>query len=170
MARILYVLCFICFSLAINAENYQYASGLLPKADKIVVYKKKRKMTLFRDGKEIKSYRISLGDRPVGHKQKEGDEKTPEGSYMIDWRNPNSSYYLSLHISYPNKEDKARARKLNVSPGGNIMIHGQPNWLSWVQYLGLGNDWTDGCIAVTNVEMDEIWNSVDNGTPIYIYP
>ncbi len=152
-----------------NGSLFQYASKKLPLADLVIVRKSLRKMTLYQNGMEIKSYRVSLGGNPIGHKQKEGDSKTPEGKYILDWRNPNSSYYLSIHVSYPNREDKIKANKNKVSPGGDIMIHGQPNWLSWIQYLGLGSDWTDGCIAVTNVEMDEIWQSVTNGTPITIY-
>ncbi|THB66305.1 MAG: hypothetical protein D6B27_06890 [Gammaproteobacteria bacterium] len=157
-------------SFAVSSDSGQRAVDDLPKADKVIVYKKRRLMMLLADGFVIKSYRISLGGNPVGHKQQQGDSKTPEGKYTLDWKNPKSSFYLSIHISYPNKDDRQRAKKNGVSPGGSIMVHGQPNWMSWAQYLRLGSDWTDGCIAVTNVEMDEIWQSVDAGTPIYIFP
>ena len=142
----------------------------LPKADKVVVQKAKRMLTLYANDQKIKSYHVHLGGNPIGHKQKEGDLRTPEGEYILDWRNPNSSYFLSLHISYPNKEDIANARKRGVPPGKNIMIHGQPNWLSWQQYIKLQHDWTEGCIAVLNHEMYEIWEAVPDGTPIIILP
>ncbi len=142
----------------------------LPKADKVVVQKAKRMLTLYANDQKIKSYHVHLGGNPMGHKQQEGDLRTPEGEYTLDWRNPNSSYFLSLHVSYPNKEDITNAKKRGVSPGKNIMIHGQPNWLSWQQYIKLQNDWTEGCIAVLNHEMLEIWEAVDDGTPIIILP
>lgn len=141
------------------------------KADKVVVYKSERKMELIASGQVIKTYEISLGDNPVGHKEMEGDERTPEGDYVIDYRNPNSSYHLSLHISYPNQEDKKNASKKGVDPGGMIMIHGLPNHFGWAPTFFKGRDWTDGCIAVNNNDhMQEIWNIVGNGTPITILP
>ena len=147
------------------------ALALDQQVDEIRVEKKKRKMTLLRDGQVLQVYDISLGrDGNGGHKQREGDQKTPEGSYVIDWRNPNSMAHLSLHISYPNAQDQKAADAAGYSPGGNIMIHGLPNgwgWLASVHHLW---DWTDGCIAVTNAEMREIWAKVPNGTPIIIAP
>lgn len=140
------------------------------KADKILIDKSKRKLTLFRKSKVLKSYHVSLGGGPLGHKEQEGDERTPEGRYKIDWRNPKSCCHLSLHISYPNATDKAHARKLGVSAGGNIMIHGLVNGQGWLGRWHLFWDWTDGCIAVTNKEMREIWNVVPNGTVIDIQP
>ncbi len=141
------------------------------QADTIRVEKAKRQMVLLREGKKIGSYRIALGrDGDGGHKSREGDQKTPEGRYIIDWRNPRSMAHLSLHISYPNQQDEKVAKDSGHSPGGNIMIHGLPNgwgWLSSVHHL---YDWTDGCIAVTNAEMREIWAKVPNGTPIEINP
>lgn len=129
-------------------------------------------MDLLIDDQPIRSYRISLGENPVGHKQQEGDERTPEGDYLLDWRNPNSSFYKSIHVSYPNAQDRARAKQRGVDPGGMIMIHGRPNWLTSAvvarEYDGA--DWTDGCIAVTNEEMEEIWQLVADGTPIRILP
>jgi len=140
------------------------------KADLVLVEKSARKMYLLKDGERIREYDVSLGDDPVGHKRQEGDEKTPEGKYVIDWRNPNSSYHLSLHISYPDDADKSQAERRGVSPGGAIFIHGRPNGFGWSEALFKGRDWTDGCISVSNREIEEIWDLVDNGTPIEIRP
>jgi len=140
----------------------------IPRADKVLVLKSERKLHLLRKGKVIKTYTISLGDDPIGHKQREGDERTPEGNYILDWRNSKSSCYKSIHISYPNEEDKKRAKKMKVSPGGDIMIHGLHPGIEWMGQLHCKKDWTDGCIAVTNEEMDEIWKSVKNGISIEI--
>jgi len=140
------------------------------KADKILIDKSKRRLSLLKENKVIKTYHVSLGGGPLGHKVQQGDERTPEGRYKIDWRNPNSCCHLSLHISYPNDADKAHARKLGVSPGGNIMIHGLVNGQGWLGRWHLFWDWTDGCIAVTNEEMREIWNAVPSGTSIDIRP
>lgn len=141
--------------------------------DKVVVYKAKRELQLCEGDSVLRRYKIALGKNVTGHKQHEGDSRTPEGKYVLDWRNENSKYYLSIHISYPNLEDEKRAQALGVSPGGDIFIHGYPNGISaalWSRYWFLGKDWTDGCIAVSNEAMDEIWASVRNGTPIEIYP
>lgn len=147
------------------------ARVLLPEgseSDSIVVFKEQRVMQLFNNGSIIKTYEISLGRNPVGHKEKEGDKKTPEGLYSISGRNPNSSYHLSLRISYPNETDKQNAKNGGYSPGGDIMIHGFPNNMSMLEEYYVNTDWTDGCIAVTNDEIEEIWNAVKDGTPIYI--
>ena len=138
------------------------------QADEILVIKSTRALHLLRQGETIRSYDISLGAAPEGHKQSEGDERTPEGRYKIDWRNPNSVAHLSLHISYPNAADQAAAEAATRDPGGNIMIHGLPNGWGALGALHLMRDWTDGCIAVTNAEMREIWSLVPNGTPITI--
>ena len=138
------------------------------QADEIYVDKSDRRLVLLRDGKEIAAYEISLGSAPVGGKSQEGDERTPVGRYEIDWRNPNSIAHLSLHISYPNPEDVAAAKAKGVSPGGNIMIHGIANGWGWLGGTHRAWDWTNGCIAVTNAEMREIWSRVPNGTPILI--
>ena len=142
------------------------------KADLIRVDKSERRLELLRKGKVIARYQIALGRNPVGAKEKQGDMRTPEGSYTIDWRNPKSGYHLSLHISYPDKADKARAAKLGIDdPGGDIMIHGQPNGYFQPASLLLQTvDWTFGCIAVTNADMDAIWKAVPDGTPIEILP
>jgi murein L,D-transpeptidase YafK len=134
------------------------------RADQIVVNKPRREMLLLRGNVILRSYRIALGREPVGHKQCEGDGRTPEGRYRIDRRNPKSRYYLALHISYPNAEDTERARAAGVEPGGDIMIHGLKDG-----ELREG-DWTQGCIAVTDQEMDEIWGLVPEGTVIVIEP
>ena len=139
------------------------------QADLITVEKRERRMVLWRGGRALASYDISLGAASdAGHKQREGDERTPEGRYVIDWRNPRSVMHLSLHISYPNAEDKAAAQAGGFPPGGNIMIHGLPNGWGWLGSLHRFVDWTDGCIAVTNREMREIWSLVPNSTPIEI--
>jgi murein L,D-transpeptidase YafK len=132
------------------------------RADLVIVSKKKREMVLLRGESVLRTYRIALGREPVGPKRQEGDGRTPEGRYTIDWRNAKSKYHLSLHISYPDAADVARAREAEVDPGGDIMIHGLPDG---VRKEG---DWTQGCIAVTDKEMDEIWGLVEEGTPIWI--
>jgi murein L,D-transpeptidase YafK len=157
---ILLVLILFCFS-AIAEEKV---------VDSVVVYKAKRQMQLLSGKEIIKTYSISLGDNPIGHKVQEGDERTPEGDYVIDYRNPQSRYHLSLHISYPNEKDKANAKKLGVSPGGNIMIHGSPKNFQWSESVLKNMDWTDGCIAITNKEIEEFGKLVKNGTKITLYP
>ncbi|MBI4184965.1 MAG: L,D-transpeptidase family protein [Proteobacteria bacterium] len=141
------------------------ASGI-GKADSILVLKGMRKLFLFRDGRLLRSYAINLGWSPKGHKEEEGDGRTPEGLYIIDGRNPNSGFHLSLHISYPNEVDLARAAHTGFSAGGDIMIHGIPN----ARRKRLPRDWTEGCIAVSNAAIHEIWQAVDDGTPIEIRP
>lgn len=136
--------------------------------DKIVVEKSKRELTLFKNKLPLKSYAVSLGGNPVGHKVKTGDGRTPEGIYKIDYKNLNSSFHLSLHISYPNKTDRKMALQNGVNPGGMIMIHGLKNGLGFIGRLHLLFDWTDGCIAVTNSEIDEIVRVTPVGTIIEI--
>jgi murein L,D-transpeptidase YafK len=138
--------------------------------DRILIEKNARRLTLFAKGKELKSYKIALGGDPVGPKERQGDNKTPEGIYVIDARNKDSQYHLSLHISYPNEKDKRRARELGVSPGGDIMIHGIKNGMSWVGELHTEIDWTKGCIAVTDEEIEEISRLAPNGTVVEIRP
>jgi murein L,D-transpeptidase YafK len=145
----------------------------LPKnsrATEVIVVKHQRKLLLRDQGRTIKSYPISLGSDPVGHKVKQGDGRTPEGRYLISGRNPNSSYYLSLRISYPSARDQAQAAKSGLDPGGDIMIHGLPNGLGWIGRLHRLMDWTQGCLAVTNREMDDLWRAVPDGTPIILEP
>lgn len=139
-----------------------------PEVDHILVEKSARTMTLFGvDGSVSVIRNIQLGDQPVGPKQFEGDEKTPEGHFTIDYGNPDSNYHLSLHIDYPHAEHNAYAKAQGRSAGGLIMIHGQPNSLPAGRIPG---DWTDGCIALSNEEMDALWEAVGDGTPIEIRP
>lgn len=139
-------------------------------ADKVLIEKQARQLTLIAKGEVIKTYTIALGGNPVGPKEREGDNKTPEGIYFIDSRNGNSGYHLSLHISYPNELDNMRARERGVRPGGDIMIHGIKNGFSPVGTSHAESDWTQGCIAVTNQEMEEIYKLVPNGTLVEITP
>jgi hypothetical protein len=139
-------------------------------ADAVRVEKAARRLTLLRDGQPVKTYRVSLGRQPVGHKEREGDRRTPEGSYTLDYRNPRSGYHRALRVSYPDAGDVARARELGVDPGGDIMIHGIRNRFGWIGRLHRLADWTQGCIAVTNAEVREIWRAVPDGTPIEILP
>lgn len=140
------------------------------RADLIEVRKGERRLTLWRDGAVLRTYDIALGREPVGAKAREGDLRTPEGDYRINWRNPNSGYHLSLHISYPDAADRARAAAGGFSPGGAIMIHGLRNGLGWIGRLHRLRDWTAGCIALTNAELDELWRVVPDGTRIRIRP
>lgn len=138
--------------------------------DLVKVVKSQRQMWLLEQGKIIKQYTIALGANPVGHKQQEGDERTPEGRYILDYRNPNSGYFKSLHVSYPNKQDLANAKAKGVDAGGMIMIHGQRNGFGWAAKLTQLKDWTNGCIALNNQDMQEVWDLVKIGTPIEILP
>ena len=151
-----------------DVQPAAYRQTVPSAVDKIVVVKHKRRMYLYTDGRVVKEYKVSLGRNPVGHKYEQGDNRTPEGTYYIDWRNAESSYHLSLRISYPNDNDIARARDRGVHPGGMIMIHGLPNGKSDMVNTHRITDWTNGCIAVTNQEMDELWSVVPTGTPIEI--
>ncbi len=140
------------------------------KADKIVVFKAQRKLELVRKGDVIRSYSIALGRNPVGPKVERGDGKTPEGTYFIDRRNMESEYHLSLHLSYPETADIKRAAALKVDPGANILIHGEPNILNHEGKANLLKDWTAGCIALHNTDMDEVWRLVDDGVTVEIHP
>ncbi len=139
-------------------------------ADRVVVLKKERTLELLTQGKVIKTYKVALGADPIGPKTRQGDHKTPEGFYVLDSRNPHSQFYKSIHISYPNARDRAAARLKDVSPGGDVFVHGLPKGYGWVGASHRLKDWTDGCVAVTNEEIDEIWQSVPDGTPIEIRP
>lgn len=145
-------------------------AGEFPVAEKVVIKKAQRKLHLIRDGEPFRTFDISLGIRPVGDKQQEGDFKTPEGTYQLDIRNSNSEFFLSIHISYPNREDVRSARSKGVDPGGAIMIHGQPNTPSRSEAYYRTRDWTNGCIAVSNSDMIDIWLMTANDTPIEILP
>lgn len=141
--------------------------------DLIVIEKRRRRMHLFYRDRVVRSYRVALGSKPAGHKRERGDGRTPEGLYRIDYKKPESRFNLALHIDYPNERDRALAAARGVDPGGAIYIHGQPTEASELAYFRLKfarEDWTDGCIAVTNAEMDEIYRSVRAGTPVLIRP
>jgi murein L,D-transpeptidase YafK len=140
------------------------------KADLVVVYKGERILQLKRAGRVLKAFPIALGREPTGPKLREGDGRTPEGVYTLDWRNPDSRFYRALHISYPRTGESVHATRWGVSPGGHIMLHGLPNGVSAERIGHPRRDWTDGCIALTNEEIDEIWARVEDGTTIIIYP
>ncbi len=140
------------------------------KADSILILKKDHVMELLAGGKVIRTYKVALGRRGLAPKQREGDGRTPEGHYIIDEKNAASHYHKALHISYPSVEDRKRASKLRVSPGGAIMIHGLPNGMGWLGASHRLYDWTLGCVAVTDAEIDDIWNLVPVGAPVEIRP
>jgi len=140
------------------------------RATAIMVEKEAHRLTLLRDERVLRVYETSLGSTPIGHKQREGDGRTPEGVYAIDFKHPRSRFHLALRISYPSAADRESARGRGVPPGGDIMIHGLPNGLGWLGGLHLSRDWTDGCIAVTNAQIEEIWALVDIGTTVEIKP
>ena len=152
---------------------YWYPGKSLPNGtviDKLVVHKEKRKMEAYSGSRLIKTYNIALGKNPVGHKQFEGDNKTPEGCYIINARNPNSGYHKNLGVSYPNTADKAFAEKEGRSPGGHIKIHGLRNDRGYIGKFHRLKDWTAGCIAVTNDEVDELYAAVKKNAIIEIFP
>jgi murein L,D-transpeptidase YafK len=167
MNRAMKTIFFITLLLIISVSAYTAQNGT---ADKVLIEKKARRLTLFSNDKVLKTYNIALGGNPNGPKEKEGDNKTPEGTYTINSRNKNSGYHFSLHVSYPNEKDRKHAKELGVSPGGNIMIHGMKNAFGWVGRFHTWLDWTKGCIAVTNKEIEEIDRLVPNGTVIEIRP
>ncbi len=145
-------------------------AGEFPTADKVLVEKSARKLHLLQGGEVLRSFDIALGIRPVGDKQKEGDFKTPEGLYKLDLRNPDSDFFLSIRVSYPSPDDIREADSLGVDPGGAIMIHGQPNEPTYSEVYYRTQDWTNGCIAVSNSAMIDIWLMVNDDTPIEIRP
>ena len=162
MLRILTVLVAIV-ALAGCASKFKTYDG--PEVTRLILLKQDRKLHLMHRDTALKSYDVGLGFAPAGHKQREGDGRTPEGAYTIDRRNPESEFHLSIGISYPNEDDIARAEAEGRDPGGDIFIHGRP----WPYILG-GRDWTAGCIAVNNREMEEIYAMVRDDTPITILP
>lgn len=155
------------------AVYYFYPEPKLPAGitiDKLVVYKSKRQLLAYSNGQLIKTYHVSLGGQPAGDKEFEGDEKTPEGIYFINDKNPNSGYHKNLGISYPNDNDLAYSKNLNKPAGGDIKIHGLRNYTGFIGKFHRWSDWTLGCIAVTNDEIDELYDAVKIGTPIDIRP
>jgi len=147
----------ITFAMPVNAD-----------VDLVKVDKSENTMYLMDGNAVVKQYHVALGASPKGHKQQEGDEKTPVGEYTLNYKNNDSTFYRAMHISYPNENDKANAKKLGVSPGGFIMVHGQRNWLGWIAPISQRFNWTNGCIALTNSEMDEFMELVRVGTKIHI--
>lgn len=154
-------------------QSEAYPQGPLPAAlafDKLVLEKSTRRLTVYANGKPARVYLVALGENPTGHKEFEGDKRTPEGSYTINDKNPNSAYYKNLGISYPDEADRARAQKLGKSPGGDIKIHGLAPAFATVGRFHRLTDWTFGCAAVTNEEMEELFQHTPDGTPIDILP
>jgi murein L,D-transpeptidase YafK len=142
----------------------------MPTADRVVVYKNDRKMLLMRGDSILRTYKVALGLNPIGHKERSGDFRTPEGRYMLTRRNPRSDFFLSIQVSYPNETDIKKARRNGWDTGGSIMVHGLPNQLKHTPKYYESRDWTDGCIAVSNSDMLEIWLLTANNTPIEILP
>lgn len=159
----------LLFTLLLILSHNALAFSDRPAADLVLVKKSERKMFLIKNNTVFREYAISLGKRPVGHKQHRGDYRTPEGEYKIDFRNRNSKFHLSLHINYPNQQDRLKASQLGVDPGGDIFIHGLPNGKN-MPLVYEGVDWTRGCIAVNNLQIREIASYVADGTPIRIAP
>ncbi|MCH7820601.1 MAG: L,D-transpeptidase family protein [Proteobacteria bacterium] len=160
-------LCALCFVLLWQGSPF---AGEFPVADRVLIEKAERKLHLIKDGVAFRIFDIALGIRPIGDKEREGDFKTPEGKYTLDTRNPNSEFFLSIHVSYPNVLDIRSARAKGVDPGGAIMIHGQPNSPSRSEAYYHTQDWTNGCIAVSNSDMIDIWLMTANNTPVEIQP
>ena len=154
--------------LALPAAAAPLAHGVA--ADRLVIDKSERTLTVFWHGVPLKVYRVALGGDPVGAKQRQGDERTPEGSYVVAQRHDDSEFHRALHLSYPNAEDRARARAERVNPGGNIEIHGLRDGFHWVGSAHTLFDWTNGCIAVTDLEIEELFRAAPNGTPVEIRP
>ena len=156
-----FIIFLFLFSFSLYAQN---------SIDMIIIKKSQRVLYAVKDDKVIKKYDIAIGKNPIGHKLKEGDKKTPEGYYFIDGKNAKSKFFLSLHTSYPNFHDRRVAEKNNLNPGSHIAIHGLPSISVLSQYLYNSSDWTDGCIALNNKDMEELWNMSEEGTQILIKP
>jgi murein L,D-transpeptidase YafK len=144
--------------------------GPVPLADSIVIEKKARRLNLYHQGRLLRTYRVALGANPVGDKRFAGDRRTPEGVFFIDYKHEKSDYHLAMHISYPDSSHRARAEAAGVSPGGDIMIHGLKNGQGASGAFHRTVDWTDGCIALTDEEIEGMWSAVMVGTPVEIKP
>lgn len=169
----LFAAAFILVSVTVISHWANKVESPLPVgvvADRVLIEKHARRLTLFCKGATIKAYHISLGRHPEGKKSQEGDGRTPEGTYTVDRRKQNSRYHRALHLSYPSPADTAAAKAAGLSPGGDIMIHGLPNGIGFLGKLHINRDWTLGCIAVTNPEIEELWRSVPDGTTVQIAP
>ena len=165
-----WLLALLCITVTAAAQATTTASQGNQHIDKVLVVKSERKLQLISRGEPLKSYRISLGKQADGAKQREGDRRTPEGFYWIDWRKTSEKYQLSMHISYPNARDLANARDRGVAPGSMIMIHGTPLDEEYPEWFFHTLDWTEGCIAMKNSDMREVWELVKDGTLIEIRP
>jgi murein L,D-transpeptidase YafK len=161
---------FLTACIGVLAACSSASSAATKHANKIVIEKSKRTLTLMSGSEILKTYKVALGGEPVGAKDRQGDHKTPEGLYSVDRKNPNSKFHRALHLSYPSPADKGKAANLGVSPGSDVEIHGLGALFGWVGSKHLLRDWTDGCIAVTNEEIDEIYPLVEVGTPVEIKP
>jgi murein L,D-transpeptidase YafK len=161
---------FSFFAGLLLAASLGAAHAGAPKIDRIVVEKARHTLTLYAAGEAIKTYRVAIGVGPPGNKVSGGDDRTPEGSYIIDAKNPKSEFHRALHISYPNADERSQARRRGVRLGGLIAIHGTPDWIERIQDAGEHPDWTAGCIGVRNSEIEEIYGLVSVGTPIEIKP
>lgn len=163
IATALVLACVAMFAVKVHAADF-------PLADKVLVEKENRKLHLLQNGTAFRTFDIALGNEPIGHKQEEGDNRTPEGLYWLDLRNDRSDYFLSIRISYPNSRDRREAELKGLSPGGQIMIHGQPNVPTYSAAFYRQADWTNGCIAVSNSDMIDIWLMTPDRVPIEILP
>ena len=178
LSRVLLACAALCMAGALPAENYPSATGAmmpvkatpLPHVTRVVVHKAERRLDLMRGGEVLRSFKIALGLVPEGHKERAGDFRTPEGRYLLTRRNARSDFFLSIQVSYPNDGDARKARANGWDPGGSIMIHGLPNRLKRDPGYYAERDWTDGCIAVSNSDMVEIWLLTHDNTPIDILP
>jgi murein L,D-transpeptidase YafK len=170
---LLFLLLVLCLTaIAVAAAAYLNFTPLPSDAlaDRVLVEKSARRLTLLRNGSTLKTYRVALGRAPIGPKQYEGDQRTPEGIYAIDFHKSDSDYHLALHVSYPDPHDVERAAAQGLSAGSDIMIHGLPNGRGWIGRFHRRNDWTAGCIAVADFEIEEIYRAVPDGTPIELRP
>jgi len=170
LSFILFLSIYLIFNAFFLIAQSKYPNATEIQCDKIIILKSERTLQLLKDARVIRTYKVALGGSPTGAKTRQGDQKTPEGNYTIDSRNPYSKFHKSLHISYPDATDRARAKKLGVNPGGEVYIHGIGKEFGFLGAAHRLHDWTLGCIAVTNEEIDEIWKLVPNGTQVEIKP
>lgn len=167
----MFLILFAGLVLTLFCANHEWHPlALEARADHLRVEKAARRLTLFQGSTPLKTYHVALGRSPVGSKEREGDHRTPEGTYVIDRRKRDSAFHRALHISYPNPSDAAQAAERGVAPGGDIMIHGIRNGFGWIGAFHRIRDWTAGCVAVTDAQIEEIWRAVPDGTPIEIRP
>lgn len=163
---------FLCLIVVFTALPILAANGSIHSSDllQIAIKKSERILIVYRGNRILKTYHVALGKKPLGKKEVSGDNKTPEGEYVIDYHKPDSAFHKALHISYPNEEDRQRAKRANRDPGGDIIIHGLPNGLGWIGGLHRYSDWTAGCIALANTEIDELYALIPDKTYVHIVP